>query len=127
MSITFYPEPTPESGRILGHHLACPAQPHQDRRRFTSHEQASAGLVDHHQHCRHELCGPDQPSEAYIVTEHAGDDEPELNVSTSNAALLLRALGFAPELGADDVHVRPLDADHDPIEAAVDVDMAPYP
>jgi hypothetical protein len=53
-----------------------------------------AGLADHDRRCG---CFPDT---RYIVSRTPADDEPAMNVSNVNGALLLRALGLLPELGA---------------------------
>ncbi|MBW0101529.1 hypothetical protein [Pseudonocardia sp. KRD291] len=116
MSVTFRPSPTRESERELGHHLACTAHPCQDLREFASYDLAVAGIAEHNRHCRDQYCTPDA---VYPVTRRVGDSEPDLNVSSSNAMVVLRALGFLPEIGADDVHVQSLDEE--------DIGPAPVP
>jgi hypothetical protein len=63
-----------------------------------------AGLADHDQHCGDVFCFPDT---RYIASRRAADDEPAINVSSINGALLLRALGLLPELGAAAVRHEP--------------------
>ncbi|MDN5917331.1 MAG: hypothetical protein L0I76_19915 [Pseudonocardia sp.] len=110
MSVTFRPTPTLESEHELGHHLECTAHPRQDRREFATYDLAVAGRGDHGEYCRDEFCSPEA---VYPVTRRVGDTEPDLDVSSVNAVTLLRALGFLPELGADDIHVRALDQDEE--------------
>lgn len=113
MSVTFYPELTDDATRVLGHHLVCPAQPAQDVRSFARYDQVVAALGDHHEHCRHEDCAPGDP---FVVTDYASDAEPQLGVASAHAPLLLRALGFLPEIGADGAQIR----EEEPLPDVVD-------
>ena len=98
MTVTFFPEPAGETARTLGYHLVCPAEPRADRREFVGYHQAVAGLADHDRYCRHPDCGPGEP---FPVARRP--EEPWLQVASAHAPVLLRALGFLPEIGVDDV------------------------
>lgn len=111
MTVTFRAEPNELSFIAFDYHLECVVEPRRDRRVFATYEQALAGLCDHHRYCAGELCFPDAP---FVVSRTAADDEPSLNVTTTGAVLLLRALGLLPELGADAV----TDAADDPADRA---------
>jgi hypothetical protein len=91
---------------VLDYRIVCVADPADthgaggDRRRFTTYDQAHAALATHRRFCRDEWCWPRAP---HVVGRTAGEHEPRLDVSSTNGAFLLRALGLAAELGADDV------------------------
>jgi hypothetical protein len=94
VSVTFQPEPDACSRAVIDYQLECAVEPRRDQRSFATYEAAVAGLADHAQHCG---CFPDT---RYIASRRPCDDESAINVSSVNGALLLRALGLLPELGA---------------------------
>jgi hypothetical protein len=97
VSITFQPEPDARSRAVIDYRLKCVVEPRRDQRSFATYEADVAGLADHAQYCADAGCFPATP---YIASRRPWDDEPAMNVSTVNGALLLRALGLVPELGA---------------------------
>jgi hypothetical protein len=97
VSITFRPEPDARSRAVIDCPLECVVEPRRDRRSFATYGAAVAGLAGHAQFCAEALCFPETP---YIASRRPWDDEPAMNVSTVNGALVLRALGLVPELGA---------------------------
>lgn len=110
MGITFIPEATELSHLVVDYRIVCVADPADthgaggDPRRFTTYERANAALATHSRFCSDEWCWPQAP---YVVGRTAGEHEPRLDVTSSNGAFLLRALGLVAELGADDVRGRP--------------------
>jgi hypothetical protein len=119
VSITFRPEPDARSRAVIDYHYDCDVEPRRDQRRFATYEAAVAGLADHAQHCVALLCVPDA---VYVASRRPYDDEPAMNVSTVNGALLLRAVGLIPEVGAaavlDEPDSDPLPATHDTSDLA---------
>lgn len=101
MGITFRPASTPQSEVVLDYRIHCGAQDGpSDSRRFSTYQHAQAALAHHAQLCPDLWCWPDTAS---IVARTVGDDDPVVDVSSSNGALLLRALDLAGELGGEDV------------------------
>jgi hypothetical protein len=106
MGVTFHPGPAAGGAVELGASIVCPAHPPQDQRYFPHYEAAVAGLDDHDRYCTDPDCGP-AAYRPFVVVHYDTDREPSLDVGIVNAMLLLRALGLAVELGADDVHEPP--------------------
>lgn len=82
----------------------CPAHPPQDQRHFADYAAAVSGLGDHPRFCTEPYCGAPEAYDAFVVVHDSTEHEPSLDVCNINARLLLRALGLAADLGADDVH-----------------------
>ncbi|MBP2371681.1 hypothetical protein [Pseudonocardia parietis] len=103
MGVTFCPGAPADGPQEWGASIVCPAHPPQDQRYFADYDAAVAGLADHLRFCTDPYCGDPVAYGAFVVVHYSTDQEPSLEVSSVNARLLLRALGLAAELGADDV------------------------